>query len=60
MSDGQVTIEMVVILDVCRSFIWNKTTFTKYCLIQWISKLPGALKFTEKDSNYSISRVWPA
>ena len=26
--------------DVYRSFIPNKTTFTKDCLIQWISKLP--------------------
>ena len=27
-----------LISDVCRSFIRNKTTFTKYCLTQWISK----------------------
>ena len=26
-------------IDVRRSFIPNKTTFTKYCLTQWISKL---------------------
>ena len=32
-SDVQVT------SDVYRSFIPNKTTFTKYCLTQWISKL---------------------
>ena len=30
--------------DVYRSFIWNKTTFTKYCLTQWISKLPGSFE----------------
>ena len=23
-------------------FIQNKTTFTKFCLTQWISKLPGS------------------
>ena len=30
----------MVISDVCRLFIPNKTTFTKHCLTQWISKLP--------------------
>ena len=26
------------------SFIQNKTTFTKYCLTQWISKLPESFE----------------
>ena len=26
------------------SFIPSKTTFTKYCLTQWISKLPGSFE----------------
>ena len=30
-----------IISDVYRSFIRNKTAFIKYCLTQWISKLPG-------------------
>ena len=30
----------MVILDVYRSFIPSKITFTKYCLTQWISKPP--------------------
>ena len=33
-----------VILAVCRSFIRNKNTFTKYCLTQWILKLPGSFE----------------
>ena len=33
-----------LISDVYRSFIANKTTFTKYCLIQWISKLLGSFE----------------
>ena len=32
----------MVILDVYRSFVPNKPTFTKYCLTQWISKVPGS------------------
>ena len=32
---------LMVISDVHRSFIPNKTIFAKYCLTQWISKLPG-------------------
>ena len=32
---------LMVISDVYRSFIQNKTTFTKYCLTQCFSKLPG-------------------
>ena len=32
-------LSFTVISDVYRSFIPNKTTFTKYCLTQWISKL---------------------
>ena len=34
-------LSLTVISDVCRSFISNKTAFAKYCLTQWISKLPG-------------------
>ena len=34
-----------VISDVYRSFIQNKTTFTKYYFTQWISKLPAAGSF---------------
>ena len=30
--------------DVYRSPFQNKTTFTKYCLTQWISKLPGSFE----------------
>ena len=25
-------------------FMWNKTMFTKYCLTQWLSKLPGSFE----------------
>ena len=32
-------LSFTVISDVYRSFIQNKTTFTKYCLIQWMPKL---------------------
>ena len=34
----------MVISDVHRSFLLNKTTFTKYCLTQWSSKLPGSFE----------------
>ena len=34
----QLTFELYSISEIYRSFIWNKTTFTKYCLTQWISK----------------------
>ena len=34
-------LSFTVISDVCRSFIPNETTFTKYCLTQWVSKLHG-------------------
>ena len=33
-----------VISCVYTSFVWSKTTFTKYCLTQWISNLPGSFK----------------
>ena len=39
-SDIQVTFQLTLISYVHRSFIPNKTAFTKYCLTQWISKLP--------------------
>ena len=32
-------LSFTVIPDVNKSFIQNKTTFAKYCLIQWLSKL---------------------
>ena len=34
----------MIILDVYRFFIPNKTTFTKYCLTQWFSKLPRSFE----------------
>ena len=37
-------LSFTVILDVSRSFIPHKTTFTKYCLTQWISKFPGSFE----------------
>ena len=37
-------LSFTVILDVCISFISNKTTFDKYCLTQWIPKLPGSFE----------------
>ena len=40
-----VILSYTVISDVYRSFIQNKTTFTKYCL-------PGALKSTEYGTNW--------
>ena len=38
MSGVLVTIDLSVFSDIYRSFIPNKSTFTKYCLTQWISK----------------------
>ena len=35
---------LLVISDVNWSFIQNTTTFTKYCLSQKISKLPGSFE----------------
>ena len=41
-SDVQVIFfSFTVISNVCSSFIPNETLFTKYCLTQWMSKLPG-------------------
>ena len=34
----------MIISDVYKAFIHNKTTFTKYCLTLWISKLPGSIE----------------
>ena len=34
----------MIISDVYRSFIPNKTTFTTYCLTQWISNSPGSFE----------------
>ena len=39
----KILLRFMVISDVYRSFIPNKTAFTKYCLTQWISKLPHKL-----------------
>ena len=39
-----VILSFTVISDVYRSFIQNKTAFTKYCLTQWIPKLPGGFE----------------
>ena len=44
-SNVLVTFEFTVISGLYRYFIPNKTTFTKYCLTQWISKLPGSFEF---------------
>ena len=38
-SDVHVTFSLTVVSDVYRCLISNKTTFIKYCLNQWISKL---------------------
>ena len=40
----QLLLSFAVILDVYRSFTINKTTFTKYCLTQWISTFPGSFE----------------
>ena len=40
-SAVQVTLELY---GHSRSFILNKTTFTKYCITQWISKLRGSFE----------------
>ena len=37
-------LSFTVISDVYSSFIPNKTTFTEYCLTQWISKLPRSFE----------------
>ena len=37
-------LSFTVISDVYKSFIPNKGIFTKYWLIQWISKLPGSFE----------------
>ena len=37
-------LSLMVISDVHSSFIPNKTTFNKYCLTQWISKLLGSFE----------------
>ena len=51
----KVTLSFMVISNVYKSIVSNKTTFTKYCLTQWISRLPGALKSTELGSTWQIS-----
>ena len=37
-------LSFIVISDIYKSFIPNKTTFTQYCLSQCISKLPGSFE----------------
>ena len=41
---NQENANFTVISNVYMSFIPNKTTFTKNCLTQWISKLPGSFE----------------
>ena len=36
--------DLTVISDIYRSFKPNKTTFTKYCLAQWVPKLPRSVE----------------
>ena len=43
-TDPALLLSFMVISDVYMAFIWNKTTFTKYFLTQWISKLPGSFE----------------
>ena len=43
-SNIQLLLSFTVILDVYRPIIPNKTTFTKHCLTQWISKLLRSFK----------------
>ena len=42
--DEQVTFELYGHFKCYKSCILNKTTFTKCCLTQWISKLPGSFE----------------
>ena len=37
-SNIELLLKLTIISDVYRSFTWNKTIFTMYCLTQWISK----------------------
>ena len=41
---GALLLSFILIPDVSRSFIRHKSTVTKYCLTQWISKLPGSFE----------------
>ena len=43
-SDIQLIFQLYGISYVYRSFVWNKTTFIKYCLTQWNSKLPRSFE----------------
>ena len=40
----KLSLSFMVILDVCRCFIRNKTTFDMYCLTQWIPKPPRSFE----------------
>ena len=44
MPDAEVILSHKVNSDVFRSFMPNKSTFSKYCLTQWISKLPRSFE----------------
>ena len=41
---NKLLLSFIVISDMYRSYIPNQTTFTKYFLTQWISKLPGSFE----------------
>ena len=43
-TTNKMILSFMVFSDVNRSFISNKIAFTKYCLFQWISKLPGTFQ----------------
>ena len=43
-SDVKVTLSFMVISYAYCSFVPNKTTFSKYCLTKWISKLPESFE----------------
>ena len=43
-SSFKLLLSFMVISDVYRSFLRNKTIFIKFCLTQWISKLPGSFE----------------
>ena len=50
---------ITVISEVYRPFIWNKATFTKYCFIQWISKLPVSFEI-HWVRQYLVTFIGPA
>ena len=52
---NKLLLSFIVISIVYMSFIPNLTAFTKYRLTQWISKLTGALKSTERGSTCLVN-----